>query len=68
GQTGHLQKDCKKNTTASTSGQTDKKPGALGRVFAITEDHATKTSDELPGIPPVREVEFNIELITGAEP
>nr|GFC27280.1 putative reverse transcriptase domain-containing protein [Tanacetum cinerariifolium] len=24
--------------------------------------------DELPGIPPVREVEFNIELIRGAEP
>nr|GEZ23957.1 putative reverse transcriptase domain-containing protein [Tanacetum cinerariifolium] len=24
--------------------------------------------DELPGIPPVREVEFNIELIPGAEP
>nr|GFC34143.1 putative reverse transcriptase domain, aspartic peptidase domain protein [Tanacetum cinerariifolium] len=23
---------------------------------------------ELPGIPPVREVEFNIELIPGAEP
>nr|GFB06805.1 hypothetical protein [Tanacetum cinerariifolium] len=98
GQTGHLQKDCKKNTTASTSGQADKKPGASGRVFAITEDHATKTSgflatihdttsdvpsihdqpivsefpdvfpDELPGIPPVREVEFNIELIPGAEP
>nr|GFC16750.1 hypothetical protein [Tanacetum cinerariifolium] len=43
GQTGHLQKDCKKNTTASTSGQTDKKPGASGSVFAITEDHATKT-------------------------
>nr|GFC79252.1 hypothetical protein [Tanacetum cinerariifolium] len=44
GQTGHLQKDCKKNTIASTSGQDDKKPGASGRVFAITEDHATKTS------------------------
>nr|GEX34168.1 putative reverse transcriptase domain-containing protein [Tanacetum cinerariifolium] len=44
GQTGHLQKDCKKNTAASTSGQADKKPGASGRVFAITEDHATKTS------------------------
>nr|GFC97243.1 hypothetical protein [Tanacetum cinerariifolium] len=44
GQAGHLQKDCKKNTTASTSGQADKKPGASGRVFAITEDHATKTS------------------------
>nr|GFC97633.1 hypothetical protein [Tanacetum cinerariifolium] len=44
GQTGHLQKDCKKNTTASASGQADKKPGASGHVFAITEDHATKTS------------------------
>nr|GFC90730.1 hypothetical protein [Tanacetum cinerariifolium] len=37
GQAGHLQKDCKKNTTTSTSGQADKKPGASGRVFAITE-------------------------------
>nr|GFD29434.1 hypothetical protein [Tanacetum cinerariifolium] len=27
------QKDCKKNTAASTSGQADKKPGASGRVF-----------------------------------
>nr|GFD04773.1 hypothetical protein [Tanacetum cinerariifolium] len=44
GQTGHLQKDCKKNTAASTSGQADKKPCASDRVFAITEDHATKTS------------------------
>nr|GFA14734.1 RNA-directed DNA polymerase [Tanacetum cinerariifolium] len=59
GQAGHLQKDCKKNTTTSTSGQTNKKPGASGRVFAITEGHAANTSDvfpdELPGIPPVRE-------------
>nr|GFC84843.1 hypothetical protein [Tanacetum cinerariifolium] len=37
-------KDCKKNTTASTSGQTDKKPGASGCVFAITEGHAANTS------------------------
>nr|GFD63555.1 hypothetical protein [Tanacetum cinerariifolium] len=36
GQAGHLQKDYKKNTNASTSGQADKKPGASGRVFAIT--------------------------------
>nr|GFC48732.1 hypothetical protein [Tanacetum cinerariifolium] len=36
GQAGHLQKDYKKNTTASTSGQADKKPGASGHVFAIT--------------------------------
>nr|GFC74238.1 hypothetical protein [Tanacetum cinerariifolium] len=49
GQAGHLQKDCKKNTTASTSGQADKKPGASGRVFAITEDHATKTSGTITG-------------------
>nr|GFC55712.1 hypothetical protein [Tanacetum cinerariifolium] len=45
GQAGYLQKDYKKDTTASTSGQADKKPGASGRVFAITEDHATKTSE-----------------------
>nr|GFD18183.1 hypothetical protein [Tanacetum cinerariifolium] len=49
GQAGHLQKDCKKNTTASTSGQVDKKPGASGRVFAITEDHATKTLGTIIG-------------------
>nr|GFB03428.1 hypothetical protein [Tanacetum cinerariifolium] len=50
GQTGHLKKDCKKNTAASTSGQADKKPGASGRVFAITEDHATKTSGTITSI------------------
>nr|GFB98926.1 hypothetical protein [Tanacetum cinerariifolium] len=49
GQAGHLQKDCKKNTTASISGQADKKPGASGRIFAITEDHATKTSGTITG-------------------
>nr|GFA93307.1 putative reverse transcriptase domain-containing protein [Tanacetum cinerariifolium] len=49
GQAGHLQKDCKKNTTTSTYGQANKKPGASGRVFAITEDHATKTSDTITG-------------------
>nr|GFC82543.1 hypothetical protein [Tanacetum cinerariifolium] len=49
GQTCHLQKDCKKNTAASTSGQADKKPGASGRIFAITEDHATKTSGTITG-------------------
>nr|GFC14671.1 hypothetical protein [Tanacetum cinerariifolium] len=49
GQVGHLQKDCKKDTTASTSGQADKKPGASGRVFAITEGHAAKTSGSITG-------------------
>nr|GEZ47659.1 hypothetical protein [Tanacetum cinerariifolium] len=42
-------KDCKMNTTASTSGQADKKPGTSGRVFAITEDYATKTSGTITG-------------------
>nr|GFC31790.1 zinc finger, CCHC-type, retrotransposon Gag domain protein [Tanacetum cinerariifolium] len=36
GQTGHLQKDCKKNTTASTSSQADKKPGATHSVISST--------------------------------
>nr|GFC48761.1 hypothetical protein [Tanacetum cinerariifolium] len=40
-------KDCKKNNAASTSGQADKKPSVSGRVFAITKDHATKTSDHV---------------------
>nr|GFB29648.1 hypothetical protein [Tanacetum cinerariifolium] len=44
GQAGHLQKDCRKNTTTSTSGQAEKKPGASGRVFAITEGQAANTS------------------------
>nr|GFC40525.1 hypothetical protein [Tanacetum cinerariifolium] len=39
----------KKNTAASTSGQADKKPGASGRVFAITKDHAAKTSGTITG-------------------
>nr|GFD29591.1 hypothetical protein [Tanacetum cinerariifolium] len=38
------QKDCKKNTTAGTSGQAVKKPGTSGHVFAITEGHAANTS------------------------
>ncbi|GJU95187.1 retrotransposon protein, putative, ty3-gypsy subclass [Tanacetum coccineum] len=91
GQAGHLQRDCKKNIGASSSGHADKKPDASGRVFALTKGflryiHDT-TSDvssihdqpivsefqdvfpeELPGIPPIRDVEFNIELIPGAEP
>nr|GFB78056.1 hypothetical protein [Tanacetum cinerariifolium] len=43
------QKDCKKNTTTSTSGQADKKPGASGRVFAITVGQAANTSGTIMG-------------------
>nr|GFB35515.1 putative reverse transcriptase domain-containing protein [Tanacetum cinerariifolium] len=49
GQAGHLQKDCRKNTTTSTSGQADKKPGASGRVFAITEGQPANTSGTITG-------------------
>nr|GFC38522.1 putative reverse transcriptase domain-containing protein [Tanacetum cinerariifolium] len=34
----------------------------------IVSDFPYVFPDELPGIPPVREVDFNIELILGAEP
>nr|GFD00452.1 putative reverse transcriptase domain-containing protein [Tanacetum cinerariifolium] len=80
GQAGHLQKDCKKNTTTSTSGQADKKPGFLAMFHdttpevpsihdqPIVSEFPNVFPDELPGIPPVRKVEFNIELILGAEP
>nr|GFC77244.1 hypothetical protein [Tanacetum cinerariifolium] len=69
GQAGHLQKDCKKNTTAGTSGQADKKPDVSPiNEQPIVSEFPDVFPDELPGIPPVREVEFNIELIPGAEP
>nr|GFC23136.1 retrotransposon protein [Tanacetum cinerariifolium] len=80
GQAGHLQKDCKKNTPTSTSGQADKKPGFLATIHDMTSEVPSIHDqpivfefpdvfpDELPGIPPVCEVEFNIELIPGSEP
>ncbi|GJV31526.1 zinc finger, CCHC-type, retrotransposon gag domain protein [Tanacetum coccineum] len=47
GQAGHLQRDCKKNTGASSSGHADKKPDASGRVFALTQDQAANTSGDI---------------------
>nr|GEV22020.1 hypothetical protein [Tanacetum cinerariifolium] len=41
GQAGHLQKDCRKNTTTSTTGQADKKPGS---------DEIKPTNDETSGL------------------
>nr|GEW43122.1 hypothetical protein [Tanacetum cinerariifolium] len=43
GQAGHLQNDCKKNTTTSTSGQADKKPG--GDVFDLIGDVVLNDED-----------------------
>ncbi|GJR80516.1 putative nucleotidyltransferase, ribonuclease H [Tanacetum coccineum] len=45
----HLQRDCKKNTGASSSGHADKKPDASGRVFALTQDQAANTSGTITG-------------------
>nr|GFC90520.1 putative reverse transcriptase domain-containing protein [Tanacetum cinerariifolium] len=59
GQAGHLQKDCKKNTTTSTSGLADKKPGASGRVFAITEGQAANTS----GVEPISKAPYRMALV-----
>nr|GEU39173.1 putative ribonuclease H-like domain-containing protein [Tanacetum cinerariifolium] len=57
GQAGHLQKDYRKSTTTSTSGQADKKPSASGRVFAITEGQAANTSVHGDSPPPKRTVD-----------
>nr|GEW92146.1 hypothetical protein [Tanacetum cinerariifolium] len=45
GQAGHLQKDCRKNTTTSTTGRADKKPGAWGGVFASPEGKPANTQE-----------------------
>nr|GFD57828.1 putative reverse transcriptase domain-containing protein [Tanacetum cinerariifolium] len=50
--------------------------GFLATIYDTTSDVPSihdqpivfEFPDELPGIPPVREVEFNIEIIPGAEP
>ncbi|GJR99785.1 putative reverse transcriptase domain-containing protein [Tanacetum coccineum] len=49
GQAGHLQRDCKKNTGASSSGYADKKPDASGRVFALTQDQAANATGTITG-------------------
>ncbi|GJW88645.1 retrotransposon protein, putative, ty3-gypsy subclass [Tanacetum coccineum] len=78
GQAGHLQRDCKKNFGASSSGHADKKPDAQAVSWHLLRSAANTSADcfrisgriseELPRIPPIRDVEFNIELIPGAEP
>ncbi|GJT33682.1 putative reverse transcriptase domain-containing protein [Tanacetum coccineum] len=49
-----------------------RKPDTAGRVFAITQNQATNISDvfpeELPGISSIRDVEYDIELASGAKP
>ncbi|GJW56041.1 zinc finger, CCHC-type, retrotransposon gag domain protein [Tanacetum coccineum] len=50
GQAGHLQRDCKKNIGAKF-------------VLPIVSEFQDVFPEELPGIPPIRDVEFNIELI-----
>nr|GEY80181.1 retrotransposon protein, putative, Ty3-gypsy subclass [Tanacetum cinerariifolium] len=62
GQAGHLQKDCRKNTTTSTSGRADKKPGALGHVFAITEGQAANTSVRITHVYRNLPLQFNDKI------
>nr|GFC62850.1 putative reverse transcriptase domain-containing protein [Tanacetum cinerariifolium] len=70
GQVGDLQKDCKKNTTASflatIHDTTSDVPSIHDRPIVF--EFPDVFPDELPGIPPVHEVEFNIEFIPGSEP
>nr|GFC10366.1 hypothetical protein [Tanacetum cinerariifolium] len=52
GQAGHLQKDCRKNTTTSTSGQADKKPA--GHLQKDCKKNTTASTfgqaDKKPGV------------------
>ncbi|GKA99720.1 putative reverse transcriptase domain-containing protein, partial [Tanacetum coccineum] len=71
--------DCKKLHWCSSSDHADKSL-TLSRVFELTQEIRPPIlqpivsefqdvfPEELPGIPPIRDVEFNIELIPGAEP
>ncbi|GJW59652.1 putative reverse transcriptase domain-containing protein [Tanacetum coccineum] len=38
------------------------------KIFSCCREFADVFPDELPGLPPAREIEFGIELISGAEP
>nr|GFD29375.1 hypothetical protein [Tanacetum cinerariifolium] len=49
-----------------TSGQADKKPGASGRVFAITEGHAANTLGATVKITTVKDLIGVVAMITTA--
>nr|GEX09519.1 hypothetical protein [Tanacetum cinerariifolium] len=83
GLTGHMAKDCPKNGRSGSKGNgNDKQFAAKGKVFSLTRDQAANSSEthlvvrdfsdvfpeELPRIPPEREVEFGIELVSGTQP
>ncbi|GKF50153.1 hypothetical protein Tco_0146620, partial [Tanacetum coccineum] len=47
----------------------DRNPARANIKQALGRPHkGVKASDELPRLPPAREIEFGIELIPGAEP
>ena len=50
GKPGHMQRDCPKSASASTSGHANKKPDVSGRVFALTQDQETRNSGTITGI------------------
>ncbi|XP_035838246.1 uncharacterized protein LOC118485856 [Helianthus annuus] len=73
GQTGHMIKECPKKDTKKNH-----QSNVGGRVFALsatdaanvpgTREYPDVFPDELPGLPPDRQLEFTIDLIPGTEP
>ncbi|GJU88765.1 zinc finger, CCHC-type, retrotransposon gag domain protein [Tanacetum coccineum] len=65
-------RDCKKKLCQSSGVMLTRSQTHQAMSFALTQIQAPILQDvfpeELPGIPPIRDVEFNIELIPGAEP
>nr|GFA02018.1 retrotransposon protein, putative, Ty3-gypsy subclass [Tanacetum cinerariifolium] len=60
-----MAKDHSKNGGSGSKGNgNDKQLAAKGKVFSLTRDQAANSS----GIPPEREVEFGIELVSGTQP
>nr|GEY28426.1 hypothetical protein [Tanacetum cinerariifolium] len=74
GLTGHMAKDCPKNGGSGSKGnRNDKQLAAKGKVFSLTRRPIQLFEidvflEELPRIPPDREVEFGIELVLGTQP
>ncbi|GJS51835.1 zinc finger, CCHC-type, retrotransposon gag domain protein [Tanacetum coccineum] len=72
GEVGHLAKDCKKGSTSSRGFLASIKDTSLDgprlESHLVVRNFPDVFPDELPGLPPEREVEFTIDLIPGAQP
>ncbi|KAI3725161.1 hypothetical protein L1987_64939 [Smallanthus sonchifolius] len=78
GRYGYLTRDCRRTRQSGTGKEKEAKkeqPKARTRAYALTEEEARGNPDvvsvfpeDLPGLPPDREIDFQIDLLTGAEP